>query len=241
MAYFDSGFWSQHCRRVYVGQIRAFERAVLKRFLPAFEGIEDEAERFANEEYERLGRRPGDDWIDMGDLAEQAQEAGIERYEELAGVRQSLLNLSATALFHLFEQQLLLYHRRHILHPSEEDDEALFYRREILKRVREGGVDIERLASWKHMQELEALANTVKHGAGRSAKRLGKLRPDLLVPPALADEEGAWSEPIDDVHLPLAGDDVYVTEKAFKGFADAVVEFWSEFADSIVEADRKNR
>ncbi len=233
MAYFDSGFWSHHFRRVYVAHVRAFERAVVERLLPAFNGIEAEAERMADEEYQRLGQLAGDGSVDMGDLAEMAQDAGIGHYEELTAVRQALLSLSATALFHLFEQQLLTYHRRHLLHPSEENDHRLFSRKTILARFAEGGVDIHALTSWHQIRELEALANTVKHGAGRSARLLAELRPDLLVHPLFRSEKGRLGKPVGDIHLPLAGDDVYVTAVDFQQFANAVATFWDQLADAI--------
>jgi hypothetical protein len=237
MGYFDSGFWSPHFKRVYVAQLRAFERAVIDRLIPAFEGIEEEAERIANEEYERLGSLPGDGSVDMGDLAEAAQDPGIGHYEELSAVRQSLLNLSATALFHLFEQQLLTFHRRQVLDLGEEFDEKLFSRAIILERFRHGGVNLESLNSWKGIRELEALANTVKHGTGRSSRLLGQLRPDLLVYPPFRGQPGFLGTPLTDVHMPLAGDDVFVSENDFRGFANAVVAFWNELADAIARTE----
>jgi hypothetical protein len=235
MRYFDAGFWSDHFQRVYVAQIRAFERAVIERLMPAFEGIEEEAEQLANDEYDRLGRLPGDENVDMGDLAESAQDAGLAHYQEITAVRQSLLNLCATALFHLFEQQLLTYHRRHLLHPSEENDPKLFNRTMILERFQHGGVIVEHLPSWRGICELEALANTVKHGAGRSSNILRDLRPGLLVFPLFRGQPGLLGRPLPDVHMPLAGDDVFVTEADFGGFANIVVAFWSELADAIQE------
>src|SRR5437764_3930503 len=109
MAYLNGGFWAAHFREVFVRQVRAFARALEARVLPAFEGIEAEAEQIAEEEYQRLGSMPGDGSVDMGDLADYAQEAGSAHYEELSDVRQAILNLAAAALFHLLEQQLLLF------------------------------------------------------------------------------------------------------------------------------------
>lgn len=233
MGYFDAAFWSGYFRRVFISHVCAFEHAVIARLLPAFEGIEDEAQRIILEEYERLGRLPGDESVGMDDIAERAHGVGLAKHDESAAVRQSLLNLSAASLFHLFEQQLLVFHHRQVLAPSEERDHRLFRQQAVRDRLRAEGVDLEAFASWKGIKELEALANTVKHGGGRSANLLRTLRPELLVHPLLRDESRWTKRPRIDVNLPLAGDSVFVTETDIRRFAAYVVAFWNDLAEAI--------
>lgn len=235
MAYFDAAFWSNTFRDAFVRHIRAFERAVVHRFIPTFDAMDQEATQVTESEYRRLGTLPGDENVDMGDLADSATNAGIEHYAELASIKQSLLNLSATALFHLYEQQLLMFHRRQVLDPREEDDEKLFHFKVICARLLAGGVDVKAFKSWKRMEALEALANAVKHGDGKSAQRLGSLRPELLIFPPLRSEDRRI-RPSRTVFLPLAGDSIYVTVEDFQSFSNDVVEFWNEMADSILSA-----
>lgn len=230
--YFDAGFWSHHFDRVFVRQIRAFERALLDRVLPAFEGLEAEAEALAKEEYARLGRLPGRDDIDMADLAEVAHEVGLAHYEQLTSVRQSMLNLATAALFHLVEQQLLHFHRRQVLHPAEENDRGLFSWNIIHARFADGGVILRDLPCWPPFRELELVSNTVKHGDGRSADELRQVRPEILVYPPLRGDP-RMGRPAGAVHTPLTGDSVHVTPEDFQRYAATAISFWNELASAI--------
>ncbi len=59
---------------------------------------------------------------DPADFAEAAEQAGVSHYLLLDGIRQGMLNLFAAALYHSFEQQVMRFHRKQVLHPGEEND-----------------------------------------------------------------------------------------------------------------------
>ena len=92
---------------------------------------------------------------------------------------------------------------------------------------------MEGLASWSKILELEALANVVKHGDGRSAEKLRELRPDLLTNPLFRGRAGLMGSPTAYVGLPLAGDSVYVTPEDFAALVQSAEMFWRDFADAI--------
>lgn len=236
MAYFNAGFWSYHLEAVFVSEIRAFERAAIERVLPAFENLEAEADAYANAEYERLGALPGDGNVDMGDLADIAQDAGIREYEELTGVRQAMLNLMAAALYHLAEQQLFLFYRRQVLEPREEDDISLYTWAEVHKRLAEKGIILKNLNAWKKFRELELVTNVVKHGDGRSAQLLKEVNPQILTP-ELFRGDARMGKPVGRVGTPLSGDGVYVTPDELREYAKAAISFWSDLATAIRNAE----
>lgn len=240
MSWFDSGFWSYHFERVFVAEVRAFERAAVGRVLPAFDDLEAEADAFAAVEYERLGAMPADENVDMGDLAEMAEEAGIDRYEELTGVRQAMLNLMTAALFHLVEQQLFLFFRRQVLRPEEEAGVNLNTWRIVHERFAAAGVDLKVLNGWPKFRELECVANVVKHGDGPSAQLLRALNPRVLVP-ELFRKDPRLNKPIGAVGTPLSGDGVHVTASELRIYADAAVAFWRDLAEAIRAADAKGK
>jgi hypothetical protein len=68
---------------------------------------------------------PGSDRHDMADAAESAQEVGLELYLQLTGVRQGVLNLFTASLYHLFEQQLMVFYRRQVLRANEENNPVI--------------------------------------------------------------------------------------------------------------------
>ncbi|MFZ0888112.1 MAG: hypothetical protein WA005_06645 [Candidatus Binataceae bacterium] len=52
------------------------------------------------------------DDVDESELAEAAFQHGVAIYSSVGHIRQGIINLFTVGLFHLFEQQLLLFYRR---------------------------------------------------------------------------------------------------------------------------------
>jgi hypothetical protein len=127
---------------------------------------EDEAETVAEKAWDALMSAPGTGDEDPGDFAEAAQDAGISHYMLLKGVRRGMVNLFAAALYHTFEQQIIMFLRREVLHPREENDQRLFKMSEFQKRMNILGIDITTFPAWAKVDELRLVANTVKHAEG---------------------------------------------------------------------------
>jgi len=230
----DGCFWEGYFRSSFIPQIDAFCNAIMKRVIPVFANIAEEADDVAQSEYERYGSLPatGDESWDMGDAAEWAQEIGLAHYVALTGVRQSLVNLAVVALYHMFEQQLLLFHRKQVLHPSEEDNISKIKFRELQRRLKNGNLDIESLKSWAKVDELKLVANSIKHAEGTSADKLKGLRPDLFVNPYFREDDTQIFHP-SRVYLPLAGKDIYVTIEDLEEYRIALTSFWDEFGNIV--------
>lgn len=220
-------------RRDFVAQIAAFAEAVEMRILPAFDGLEAEADRVANESWEEFQSSYGSPDDDPAAAAEMAYDAGLSHYFLLSGIRQGFLNLAATALYHLFEQQMLLLLRRQVLHPREEDDPKLMSFDELRRRLKQYGLDMAGFVTWPKVVELRALANSVKHAEGRAANELRTLRPDLFTMPAMREGTSTEALPYPYLFLPLAGEDLYVQLSDLKTYAEALVDFLNELADGL--------
>jgi len=233
----DGKFWSRYFEEIFIKQINAFCDTITNRVLPTFDSIEKEAHDITQAEYERLGRLPAseDDIRDMADIAERAREVGIAHYEALSAARQTLINMSVAVLYHMFEQQLLLFHRRQVLYSPEEDDISKIKVEELKKRLLGGGLNIETMPSWKKIDELKVATNSVKHAEGRSAEQLKQLRPDLFVSPLLKADKLFQLLSSNKVYLPLAGEDIYLSVDDLKAYESAVISFWQEFGSAIRE------
>jgi len=235
---FDGRFWEEHFRTVFARQISCLCTAVETRLLPTFDSSAEEAEQAANSEWERIGQAVASDSTDPADLADQAEQVGVDYYLLLEGVRQTLINLSVAALYHLLEQQLMVFHRRQVLHPRDENNATLMKIAELKARLSSKGVDIGHFRSWPKVQELKAVANAVKHAEGDSADKVRRNRPDLFTPPQL---RGATrpDPSVESVYLPLAGEDIFLTLDDLREYCSAVLEFWQELGAAIRVTDQQ--
>ena len=183
------GFWESFIRNQFIKQIDLLFDSIQNRLIPTFNNLEKEAEQVAERRWDELCSSCYSPDIDPGDLAEKAQEAGTEHYIMLSNIKQTILNLTATALYHLFEQQIIFFLRREVLHPSQEDDAQLMKISIFKKRVFEKGINIDSFKSWPIINELRLVANSIKHAEGPSVVELHKLRPDLFEHPILRTKD----------------------------------------------------
>ncbi len=230
----DGKYWKPFFLRRFVPQINIFCDTLIRRVYPEFESIGLEADEVAEAEYERIGNIPCseyDAW-DMSDAAEQAFEVGLAYYDALDGVRQSLLNLSIVALYHMLEQQLLLFHRKQVLHPRDENSIAMIKISEMKKMLLARGVNLEIMHSWPKINELQIVANAIKHAEGRSSEQVKNLRPDLCQHPVLKERQYDLSYQ-SSIYMPMAGKDIYIDISDLESYRSAIVDFWNEFGDAI--------
>jgi len=182
--------------------------------------------------------QPSDGSDDTARWAEWVVEQRIERYERARGVQQAILNMGTVMLWHLLEQQMLSFHRRQVLSKQEECaamNEPKQHKRfctlkEFENRMKTGGYALCQLRDWPKLKELKLVANTVKHGAGESARALYSLRQDLFSPPSFEGTSGTFLAGPESIERPASGNDLYVTKRDLNGYFDAAKAFWSEFA-----------
>lgn len=232
---YNASFWRRYFAASFKPHLERVLQALERRVLPAFDGISNEATALRDNTFDELMALPDGRIGDSSLLADAAFEAGYDHYVGMQAVRQSLINSFAPLLYHSWEQQLLTFHRREILHPAEQRDKDLLSLRELRARLDTVGIDICRLATWASIKELKLVANTVKHADGESADHLKKRRGELFDPehanramlplPIQADTRR--------VYLPMSGEDLYLTLADLKAYGSATIRFWDEFADAL--------
>ena len=171
-----------------------------------------------------------------GSQIDAAMHAGVDHYTMMKGIIQGIVNLFTIGLFHLFEQQLLYFHRTELLMRHEEDNPDLLKldkAKEIL--LRDYKIDIERFSAWGKVNELRLVANTVKHADGTSAEKLKTLRPELFRHPEFDRDSRRSGLAITpgQVFQPMAGQDVYITVDEFNLYVEAVKHFWFELSSAF--------
>jgi hypothetical protein len=231
-------FWRRIFEKDFAPQLREMVDALERRVLPGFAGIEAEAEAHSEELWNDITSAPGTGDEDLSDFAEAAQEAGVDRYMLLDGIRQGIVNLFAASLYHAFEQQVITFLRKELLHPIEANDSQLFGMQEFQKRLSSHSIDVTALESWPVIDELRLVANTVKHAEGKSAEKLHQVRPDFFRQPGFP-ELGEWvirSKPR--VFQPLVGKDLYVEPKDVRAYLTSLLQFWEELWEAMDKLDR---
>jgi hypothetical protein len=152
-------FWDRIFNQNYIPQYEILQSTLKERLLPTFANIEKEAEEKTESEWERFGHENFPDHIDSSDIAEWAQDAGIDHYMNMRSMKQALVNMFAMTLYHVFEQQLMEFHRREILCFTKANDKKYFNQTCLISHLKESDVDIESFDSWKTINELRNLAN----------------------------------------------------------------------------------
>ncbi|MCB2188250.1 MAG: hypothetical protein KQJ78_17660 [Deltaproteobacteria bacterium] len=228
----DHKFWSKHFEKVFIPQLERTVDVFLGRILPVLNNIEAEAEQIQEEELTRLEQSCDPNMFEYEDILNMALDAAVDHYHSMTDIRQSLINLYSIAIYHLWEQQVLTFHRRQVLHPCQENQLELITRSQFENMLREEGINVDLLPCWKKIEELQCVANTIKHAAGRAANRLHELRSDLFDHPNPIITM-AITRSTTDVYSPLGGEDVYLTPEDLMEYKKALVNFWRELAGAM--------
>lgn len=203
-----------------------------RKILPAFDNIKNEAGEVEREAFENPGVYIDPEYYDSADAAENAFEKGLEYYQWMNDMLQGIINLFSAGLYHLFEQQLLLFHRKVLLGIVEDKNIKLLNLKEAKTRLSQNGIIVEEFDSWPQIDELRLLANVVKHADGTSAGKLRTKRPDLF-----HKSKGLFAmEPVKaPIFTPMTGESLYVPLSQFMNYAQSVKAFWSEMCTSLEE------
>lgn len=224
--------WSHHMRNVFIYEIDLFANCLVDKVIPAFENLEEESKNVADREYKVIASSFNSN-KGLDEVAEEANDEAINYYVMMKNMLQGITNMFAAGLYHLFEQQIFLFHRKELLSRSEEDNINLLKIKEVLSRLENNGIDVKKFKSWKKIDELRLVANTVKHADGRSSEELKKLRPDLFWRPNFINGFDSQKLPLTSVYKPLMGEDLYITQQEFMLYVKAVKEFWYEMIEAL--------
>lgn len=223
----NAGYLHGHFRRYVSVSVRVYRDAVLRYVLPGFERIEYDAEELANALYNNA---PYNENEDPADTAERAHQEGVEFFQMMTPVRQTMVNLVAAGLFHHVEQQLAhiasdrLFANQPKLKDTKLADVQKWY-------VDQFDLDISALPSWPIINELRLLANLVKHSEIKKTTELRAIRPELFEQPICDDERFVNFQFSRPVTQPLAGEDLFVRKEHFEMYANAAERFFQEIGD----------
>lgn len=200
--------------------VEAYNGDLFRDVLKAFDHLEERSDEKANDFFNNY---TGNETTDPGDVAGWAREHSYSWWQTMVSLRQSMINLMAAGLFHLIEQQLGAL-SLDCVYERVRDTKLEIVRRWYIANL---GIDLASLSDWPRIDELRLVTNSVKHAEGPSARQLRKLRPDLFANPAFAhirsEMGGRWHARQEPLAMPLAGEDLFVTETDLHSYCSAAV------------------
>lgn len=210
------GYIAWRIRQAALPFVRVYGQWVEEQIVPLSSQFEAMAEAVQEQAYEGyMSRAVGEDYSgDGSEEAESAHNVGLTFFENLTDMYQGTLNLFAAGLFHVIEQRLADLTRDGSI---EIEGSNTRLRNVVGWYQRHFRVDLTTFPSWRLIDDMRLVANTTKHGEGQSERELRAVRPDIFVNPRLRADPHIAAFPMP-VHLPLAGDGLYVTGDDFRNY-----------------------
>lgn len=226
--------YSQWIMHAALETTKAYSDGFSFRLIPIFDNIEVEAEKVIQEHWDNSMTSTAyeGDYYDHGDLAEAAQDAGNQMYQNLSFVRQQLIGLSIAGLYHLWERTLKQFIEKEFRHYSFDDKIFKDLRKanfeEIVELLQQFDHDLTKEPYYNKLDELRLIANTIKHGEGKSCDDLIKVAPHLF--------DGFLKT----FEISPTAQDLALSPEDFRVYTDAVTQFWMLLPTKMVLIARSN-
>ncbi len=202
----------------YVDQVRA-------RVLEPFADIEGEAVRYADREFERLGKVVNPETSDEGEVAEMANARAQEHYNLLSDLKMQVWLGALAGLFHQWDKDLREFLELELAHYVTRDEaQKLAWPSELSKVfdvLRDFGWDCTVEPFFRDVDACRLIVNVHKHGKGKSLDQLAYRCPEFLRVPFVPSLPG--------VTIPLDHEWLAVTAEQFDRLAGALRAFWTAF------------
>ena len=203
-----------------------FVAQVKSRVFTQFQDMEADANRYAEEEFERLSNRPDTGETDMDSIAEDAHDNAVEYYGLLSDLRQSLILGALAGLYHQWEKQLREFVELELGHNGNRDKAAkkawggnIGDTFQLLAAI---GWDVREEPFFPLIDACRLIVNVYKHGQGPSLKDLHSKYPDYLKDP-LKDWPSEFRERF------LHHEWLTLPEGEFEKIAMSIRRFWIAF------------
>lgn len=199
------------------------------------EAISEEADRTAEESWERRGQYFDPDRHDPGDFAEAANDDGIWRYQLLTEMRDSVRLSIVAGFFHEWEKNLrqwLVDEVRH-WHHGDVTKQSIWMKNivDLFELLESFGWSLRDSAFFPDLDACRLVVNVHKHGDGPSLTELANSYPQFLEHPlaAMRGEIGEmWFSP--------SYENLKVTDENLEAFSAAILQFWRDVPENIFDS-----
>lgn len=193
------------------------------------EDIEKASEKKKENFFEREGLKvPYGEGVDMGDIAEDAEDYGIKFGITLYEMKSQVILATLAALYHQWEKKL----RERMEHElrfgkTENELRKIFWKTEIkciFDQLELLGWYIREESWFSKINACRLIVNVYKHGKGRSLDELKEKHPQYLK--GVFDASRFFGERDE---MLLSYEDLSITIEEFNEIADAFRQFWVDF------------
>lgn len=189
-------------------KINSIYETISNKILPVYNNIESEAREIEEKTLKELSDNFNPYTMDPSDAYQEAQQNGAAHYTLQHEMKKEFLLSSATWLFHIFEKDCKK------MCPSLHNKPI-----ELKIKLSEMGISCDNNSDWYITNtELRLVANTIKHGSGRSSESLQIIRPDYF-------EHGQSFLSDSEIHISFEDIQNYVTK---------MKSFWESFFDKVL-------
>lgn len=219
-------------RAIFLERHRFYADQTRKRVLGQFSNIEEEAQRYAADEYDRLGSIPAgdDEGAGMDAIAEHAHEKGLSLYLLLNDLRKQTTLGALAGMYHQFEKDLRDFIERELTHtlPHAEATKLAWNSASIDKVydiLEEFSWPVRKQRWFPLLDSCRLVVNIHKHGKGASLMTLATKYPEYLEKPSGGSIDVVTSDP--------DYEDLDITETQFTAIEKAIEYFWQDFPERL--------
>lgn len=222
-------------RSLYLDRHDFYVEQIKERVFPPFRDIEAQAEAYADAAYEKLCAMPGDENIELADLAESAHDQSVDFYAMLSDLKKQVLLGGLAGLYHQWDKDLRDFLEHELQHYLKSDAavESSWHPTigKIFDSLKQFGWDCTAEPFYQKIEACRLIVNAYKHGKGKSLDDLAAQFPEYL------------PNPIPETSALFTGNEYLdpewldVSEAQFEELAAAIRQFWERFPErSFLEA-----
>ena len=216
-------------RGLWIARHDFYMEQVKTRVLKNFDNMKEEADRVADEIYERLGSMYSEDG-DLGAAAEYAIEGGAEFYTLLKDMKTQTTLGAMASLYHQWDKDFRDFLDDELSHWYDRDEISKFVWKSDLNRLfdtlEELGWPIRGTHWFQLLNAFRLIVNVYKHGKGPSFDELARRYPKYLKKPYDTKDGTSF------LSAPRYAD-LALTEEEFDELAGAIRQFWTEFPERL--------
>ncbi|UKE46215.1 hypothetical protein [Xanthomonas cerealis] len=197
-----------------------------KRLLSQFENIAEEAEQAQEARWNSTDRYFDPDFHDMGDVAQDALDHGVEFFQLLSEMHDRTRLSVVAGMYHHWDKawrKFLAQELRWTVVVGEHTRRAIFSldSKDLEKLLSSLGLEVRAFPNFDRLDAMRLIVNVYKHGEGKALDDLRQLYPEFL--------------PTGGLFAPRFPDDsdLVITDQHVEDFSVAIHAFWSSLPPEL--------